>query len=173
VLETQACPCTHAYALLRAGESTVFRVRGRSQAAHEAIPTYDSCCAHPVAGHYCEQGRACGIAIKCFTCVDERAVAVASEIISRMIAHCPPPLLKRLKDRKAAVAIVGERQKTPDIPEFRAMRYNTRAAPCHLAPFGPAAQLDGVTAALMVAARPSACAAQCLGQAATCVLHEA
>ena len=81
-------------------------------------------------GAACLQARARGIAIKCFTCVDERAAPVAADCVNSMLACCDKGILERLQQNKAAVAIIGEQQQTPDIPEFCMMRYQSGVHVC-------------------------------------------
>lgn len=84
---------------------------------------------HPVYGHYCNRAPDCTVEVKCHDCVADSAVRQAEDTIAHMLCGCPAPLLQRIKKHQAGLAIIGKSQKTCDIPEFRAHKYDTRAQP--------------------------------------------
>ena len=99
-------------------------VRGPNHVRVEAPPQKNcESCDHPKWGHYCKQGDAKGVAIKCYTCVEPRAVEIAQVTVSRMLDCCNPEIHARLRQFNCGVAIIGTNQETQVLPEFALHRY--------------------------------------------------
>ncbi|GAB3933659.1 VHL beta domain-containing protein [Mucilaginibacter myungsuensis] len=74
--------------------------------------------AKPVAGFYSKYLNNNGIAIRSSTVVEDRALTVAADKISMMLARTPA-IKQNLKQWGAEVHIIGKDQQTTDLPEFK------------------------------------------------------
>ncbi|GFR51070.1 hypothetical protein Agub_g13394, partial [Astrephomene gubernaculifera] len=69
-------------------------------------------------------GQQAGLA-RAFDCVSPAAVSRLGAVVGSALAHCPAPLLGRMRGAGAAFAVFGAEQVVSDVPAHRFMRHNT------------------------------------------------
>lgn len=83
-------------------------------------------CERPVCpvndGFFKKQVMVRGIPVRSAACVDDAALAVAADRLSRQLGGLPASVLRRLSDLKASVHVIGRGQVTSDLPEHAHMR---------------------------------------------------
>lgn len=130
-----------------AGPSAVVKVTGIAEFTTEPLDDNPAALDHPQYGRYGTRVSSGTVDIKCHDCVAPEAIQRANEAVTNMLAGCPAPLLRRMRDQKAGLAIIGVGQCTGDIPEFRFHKWDT-GAPCggprmhSMHRIGPAAMLS-------------------------------